>query len=475
MGNLKKYMIALLLIIVFSVSFLVFLNSDIYTTSLVLKAKCDNDFLIRLSNVNCETNNIDIGNITKNKNSVQIGVAIDFEKKDIVYSENCIFKDNKFSCIFNSEREIQPGKYNLYLKYNNWGREHFNKLDTSLTFIFPLRRGINITKWFRYAPQKTKVHYNEYVIQKDIEQIKSLGYNHIRLPIEVTDFYNDPAMFEYLKNAVELITKNGLGVVVDAHSQSLNNKIEGSQAEKDKYMNFWGQLASNYKDSNFSNIMFELYNEPQFSEDKKGWSDFQIKLYTKVRSILPNHTLILTGNQGSHLYSLKEIDLPDDPNLVYDLHFYTDLSLTHQGASWSKEYFSKIKGLEYPYNKLNCKEVLDKLTDPKAKEKVQKYCKDQFNSKKIDDSFAGSVDLLLKDKKKIWIGEFGLNSCISGLNENSQNLIKNSKVKYLSDIHKAMDKRNLPSALWGFDDCFGLNAKKVNGKFEFDNDLIKRP
>src|SRR5215212_6951862 len=66
-----------------------------------------------------------------------------------------------------------------------------------------LRRGINLSHWFSQSPSYSKEHLDTHTTARDIALIKSLGFDHVRFPIEPAPLMNasDPKTLnpEYLR------------------------------------------------------------------------------------------------------------------------------------------------------------------------------------------------------------------------------------------------------------------------------------
>jgi endoglucanase len=334
-----------------------------------------------------------------------------------------------------------------------------------------LNKGVNITHWFRYG-DKTKANYMDYISDKDIINVKELGFDHIRLPIDVNEFYTNSNMYDYLGLAVKKITDQGLIVIVDGHSESLNTELETSSSARQKYKTFWTQLSERLKGFDYKKVYIEPYNEPVFENNAKLWSQFQLELHQVIRKVLPDNTIVLTANNKSYSNSFADIELPKDSNIMLDIHYYSEFVYTHQGADFSSKFLQNVSGLAYPFNKLNCNNVLNSQTDKETKEKVQEYCNNQTNYDKQKTLIEKNIKPLRDKGYKVIIGEYGAFSCQKNTSPAITKLIKDSKLQYLKDVSKIFTELNIPNTLWGYDDCFGLDAKKVNGVFEYDKDYL---
>ena len=113
------------------------------------------------------------------------------------------------------------------------------------------RRGITLSHWFSQAANYSKAHLDSHTTGNDIALIKSLGFDHVRLPIEPAPLLNDTpdpsvlnttyldyvdsaldmilahnaldmiladnALDDTADNALDMIVATGLAVVIDIH------------------------------------------------------------------------------------------------------------------------------------------------------------------------------------------------------------------------------------------------------------------
>src|SRR4026208_2511777 len=54
-----------------------------------------------------------------------------------------------------------------------------------------LRRGVNLSHWFSQAPVYTKERLDTHTTAQDIALIKSMGFDHVRFPIEPAPLLSD--------------------------------------------------------------------------------------------------------------------------------------------------------------------------------------------------------------------------------------------------------------------------------------------
>jgi len=87
----------------------------------------------------------------------------------------------------------------------------------------PFHRGVNLTGWFQ-ASSARKIQFRKFT-KKDFIEIKSLGCDVIRLPINLhgmtagaPDYVIDPLLFTFLDSAVNWAEELQLYLLIDNHS-----------------------------------------------------------------------------------------------------------------------------------------------------------------------------------------------------------------------------------------------------------------
>ena len=73
-----------------------------------------------------------------------------------------------------------------------------------------LRRGINITNWFRFPPSRDPAALRAYLSDAALEELKRIGFTFVRLPVQ-PDLLGAP---DALADAVARVQRHGLAVVV---------------------------------------------------------------------------------------------------------------------------------------------------------------------------------------------------------------------------------------------------------------------
>ncbi|MCF9047543.1 glycoside hydrolase family 5 protein [Acinetobacter nectaris] len=193
---------------------------------------------------------------------------------------------------------------------------------------------------------------NTWITPTDLDNIKSAGFNLIRIPVWWGQFYdlNNTANSGWRKDAfiqldklVNAAAARKIYVIIDMHGAIGSQSLEQStgQINKNEYWNstvahsrtawMWWQIANHYKNNAYI-AGYDLLNEPDSRPNKKiPWNnDYynQIihaydQLYHSVRQADPNHIVFIEATFGTWSWNM----LPDPKkmnwnNVVYETHLY---------------------------------------------------------------------------------------------------------------------------------------------------------
>jgi aryl-phospho-beta-D-glucosidase BglC (GH1 family) len=206
-----------------------------------------------------------------------------------------------------------------------------------------LRRGINLSHWFSQAANYSKTHLETHTTAQDIALIKSMGFDHVRFPIEPAPLLAetpDPSILnttylQYVDSALDMILATGLAVIIDIHpSDEFKLRMNRDERGIEAFAKFWRAFATHLSKRAPEFVFLETINEPMV-EDGYRWYGIQAKLIGAIRDGAPNHTIIAGGHRWSGLYEMLFLEPYADPNVIYNFHFYEPFAFTHQGATWA--------------------------------------------------------------------------------------------------------------------------------------------
>ena len=211
----------------------------------------------------------------------------------------------------------------------------------------PFNKGVNITGWFGAGNAKS-IPFTKYT-KKDLQDIKSLGCDAIRLPIELHHMTNgapnytiDPIFYGYLDQVIDWTEELGLNLIIDNHTL----EVAKSKTVETPLLKIWPQMAKHYKDRSTS-IFYEILNEPN-TLLATDWAVIQAKVVDSIRVYDTKHTIIVTGADWGGISGLLKLKKLADPNLIYSFHFYDPFLFTHQGAGWAS--LADLGGVPFPYD-----------------------------------------------------------------------------------------------------------------------------
>lgn len=141
----------------------------------------------------------------------------------------------------------------------------------------------------------------------------------VRLPVHPEAYLLNPTVYydTHIKPAVDYCTQKGLYVIIDWHYvASTTNNIQETT-------DFWNFISPKLKD--YSNVIFELYNEPINQTD--SWTTLRGQMqswYNTVRTHAPDN-IVLVGNRE---WDQHPDEAAADPvigtNIMYVLHIYAN-------------------------------------------------------------------------------------------------------------------------------------------------------
>jgi len=341
------------------------------------------------------------------------------------------------------------------------------------TRIERLSKAVNITRWFWFPEGSGPDYFENYMTDADLTLIRDMGVLSVRLVISPTYFYQvdtpatlNPAMIGFLDKAVDRILAQDLAVVIDMHDQD-KDAWERNPQYVDGFMVFWQTLARRYAERNRQDtdrLYFEIVNEPVFQGSEAKWAEIQTRWVAAMRTVVPQHTLIVTGPNWGGIAGLTKLVPLADKNVVYSFHFYDPMQFTHQGATWAGPGLENLKDLPYPASPERCKPLLDATKDSSLRTTLRNYCYTYINASRLKTAIADAATWAKTNQAHLWLGEFGVYCPAAPAQDRAQ---------WIEDVRTAAESFKIGWSLWGYDECFGMQRKLVNGKVELDADVVK--
>lgn len=320
-----------------------------------------------------------------------------------------------------------------------------------------LQRGVNLSQWLEY-PDAPAVSAQELVV------LRQAGFDHVRIPFNPVTLGWDPRrgpmlpQVAKLHEAVNAAMAAGLDVIVDMHpDDKTKNLIQDDPVVSEAFVNMWRTLAKGFVDVPVDRVAFELLNEPAYEHRPASvWNDYQAHLVREVRTVLPQHTLILTGRKGGNPEGLAELVPLHDPHVIYNFHYYLPFIFTHQGAPWMRDdpwtTAAHWHGVLYPA-------ALAKASEPtvdsgaswwRAFRDLHTYYADDWNRAAIAEQLKPAQDWAQANHVRVICDEFGV--IRAGVDPAS-------RYRWIADVRSLVEANHWGWAIWNYADDFGIAAR----------------
>ena len=326
-----------------------------------------------------------------------------------------------------------------------------------------LRHGVNLSNWFAQLSDPagyTKQHFETAITPQDIALIRAMGFDHVRLCVDPRPMFHegqaDQISSEYLNEldaAIKMLLDQKLAVDIDIQADSAFKQRLASDDFVEEYADFWRALARHWSALDPERVFFEILNEPEL-RDRYRWSGVQSKLADAIREGAPQHTIIATGAHWSDDDDLVFLEPLRDNNTIYAFHFYQPQIFTHQGATWSVNYWHYLKHVPYPSNPENTKRLAQEVPDPANRLAVLRYGMDQWDAARVDAEIGQVVD---------WAKHWGVPVICNEFGVYRKNADPEARAHWLADVRSSLEAHGLSWTAWDYDGGFGLVTRE-NGQ-----------
>lgn len=330
-----------------------------------------------------------------------------------------------------------------------------NNTNESAQFAaFTIKRGTNIAHWLSQSDRRGEER-EKFFTQRDIELIDSMGFDHIRLPIDEMQMWDENGnrekdAFILLKNSLGWCEQAGLRVIVDLHilrSHHFNEKekpLWTVPAEQDKFIGLWKDLSAFLKDWPNGMVAYEFMNEP-VADDHEEWNILLARVADSIRHWEPQRVLVIGSNRWQSANTFDKLKIPvNDPNIILSFHFYEPFFLSHYQASWTdlKDFTGEVN---YPG------QIVLNSDKPEHKE--------VYNREKLIEMMRKPLHMADSLKLPLYCGEFGI----------IDKSPRGPMVAWYKDMVSIFEEYNIGYANWNYKaGSFGI----VNKDMEPDREMI---
>lgn len=220
--------------------------------------------------------------------------------------------------------------------------------------------GLNLGHWISQYGSKSHEHFSRYITEWDIDRIASLGFDHVRVPVDYFIFMDEAGNYledglKYIDSSIAWCKKNGLGYILDLHhapgfffGHGDKNDLFTNRERQLRFIGIWKFFAERYADEgNF--LVFELLNELVW-DTSDPWNALWQETAEEIHKITPERRIIIGGNRWNSINELKNLTVVDNPNIIYNFHSYEPFIFTHQRAGWIASHVAYKKPVTYPFS-----------------------------------------------------------------------------------------------------------------------------
>ncbi|MFC2124806.1 glycoside hydrolase family 5 protein [Bacteroidota bacterium] len=349
----------------------------------------------------------------------------------------------------------------VFLSCNNQSNQSTNSAKEE----FKAKRGVNISHWL----SQSRVRGEEraaYFTEEDVKFIASIGYDHIRLPIDEEQMWDEEGnketeAFHLLHNALGWAKKQKLDVIVDLHIirshyfNSDDNTLWTDPKEQEKFNDLWRDLSGEFKKYPITDVAYELMNEA-VADDPEDWNRLVANAITAVRKTEPERIIVVGSNMWQHYDTFHQLKVPDDPNLILSFHFYKPFLLTHYKTRWNDIRFYEGP-VHYPGMTVHDEDITPELQEYLNNEPNRNR---DFTIETIREMFQEPIRVAMDKGLPLYCGEFG---CYPTVQEEDL-------LRWYEDMIMVLEECDIGWANWDYKGGFGIADSKTR---EPKKELIK--
>ena len=324
----------------------------------------------------------------------------------------------------------------------------------------PFHRGVNLTNWLQGSSMK-QVQFGRFTKQ-DFENIKSLGCDVVRLPMELhsmTDgapnYTVDPLFFSLLDRIVGWTEELELYLIFD------NCGFAGTGGETRPNADqilvpIWSQMAAHYQ-GQAPRLCYEVLNEPHGVSEFR-WGQIQQDVIDAIRAVDPNRIIVVTGAEYGGCNNLKNLPFYQDDKLIYTFHFYDPFVFTHQGTNWTNPSMVPLAGVPFPYGAGPVPECPTALQGTWVEAALNSYHNDGTVAH-VKALLDVAADFRNQRNVPVYCGEFGVYRLTSK---------DEHRVSWYKVVREYLEEKGIAWTSWDYQGGFGLFHAGSNELFEHD-------
>ena len=325
------------------------------------------------------------------------------------------------------------------------------------------QKGVNLGGWISQFAKYDTAHFESFITKKDIEYIASLGFDHVRVPVDYNVLEDEAGTpiesgFGYLENCRAWCEEFGLNMLIDLH-ECFGDSFDPLKKDMDRrkffyddalqarFMKLWKEIATRFA-AYPKQVAFEPLNEVVLYEVADAWNGIVTNYIKMMREIVPDSYLVIGGVCYNSITTVPLLNIPLDDKIVYNFHCYEPIIFTHQGAYWVDKMPSDFR-VGYPKTLREYQDVSNSL-DTDLAGAVFTEGISEIGEGFFEDLFAPALEKAEKDGIPLYCGEYGVIDLAD----------PEDRLRWMKDIHSVFDKHGIGRALWNYKEKdFGMVDK----------------
>lgn len=279
---------------------------------------------------------------------------------------------------------------------------------------FTIQRGTNISHWLSQSTRRG-AERAAFFTENDVRLIASLGFDHIRLPVDEEQLWNEDGSqneeaFDLLNAALDWCEAAGLRIVVDLHIlrshhfvSAVTPKLFTEPCEAARFADLWRQLSARLASRSTDWVAYELLNEA-VANDPADWNRVAMAGLFSIRTREPERVVVLGSNYFNQTHTFDSLDVPDDPNLILTFHYYRPMLITHYKATWWEGGFYGGP-VHYPGKPIHEEDM--RYLNAAFLERVPQWSNEVWNCDRMLQDFQLPLEVARQHNLPLYCGEFG--------------------------------------------------------------------
>jgi hypothetical protein len=331
--------------------------------------------------------------------------------------------------------------------------------DRPANLALPLNRGICIDRQVHSIPPAP----DRVVHADDVRLVRSMGFEFVKLIFNPVVFKREDGLDEphmsYFDQIVNYGVSEKLPVVVCIHPEwKYKEQVIGNVQEFVSFLGFMKALSARIASRwTCSQVALQLMTEPPPASTNRNdwnyWGTLQQRLWRMVRTELPKHTLILSGDMGGSIEGLEHATPVADENVLYTFTFYEPNLFAWQGDAGSP-LMHCLKGIPFPSGPGTLAKLPQILAgvppelQAEVRKRVEEYAAQRWDREKVSARITklNAWQRAQGRKLKLWCAEFG---CHQGAPEADRR-------QYIELLRTLFDRYGIGWSYWSFNEDYSV-------------------